>query len=133
MDNYFKKVQSYLHELNYVINYEDAIDGVFVISSGEDDGISNLVIGCAEPILIIEQFLVEISKPTSQVYKSLLKKNREIVHGAFVLDESATKVIFRDTLQIENLDKNELEGSINSLKMLLSEYSGDLIQIAKKQ
>jgi hypothetical protein len=60
-----------------------------------------------------------------------LQKNRDIVHGAFVLDESGEKVIFRDTLQIENIDLNELEGSINSLSLLLSEYSENIIQFSK--
>ena len=61
----------------------------------------------------------------------LLKKNRDIIHGAFVLDESGKKVIFRDTLQILNLDRNELEGSLNSLSLLLSEYSNELIKFSK--
>jgi len=41
-------------------------------------------------------------------------------------------LIFRDTLQMENLDLNELEGSINSLTLLLSEYSNELITFSKK-
>jgi len=61
----------------------------------------------------------------------LLQKNREIVHGAFSLDETGKKLLFRDTLQIENLDLNELEGSINSLKLLMAEYSEHLLEFAK--
>jgi hypothetical protein len=48
-----------------------------------------------------------------------------------VLDETGKKVIFRDTLQLENLDQNELEGSLNSLSLLLSEYSTELIEFSK--
>ena len=58
-------------------------------------------------------------------------KNRDIIHGAFVLDESGKKLIFRDTLQIANLDLNELEGTLNSLSLLLSEYSDELINFSK--
>ena len=47
----------------------------------------------------------------TDTFKELLKKNRELVHGAFALDDSGKKVIFRDTLQLENLDMNELQGS----------------------
>lgn len=64
-------------------------------------------------------------------FKSLLQKNRDIIHGAFVLDESGSKVIFRDTLQIENIDLNELEGTLNSLSLLLSEYSDHIIKFSK--
>ncbi|MFT6442591.1 MAG: hypothetical protein ACJASM_002140, partial [Salibacteraceae bacterium] len=36
-----------------------------------------------------------------------------------------------DTLQIVSLDLNELEGSLNSLSLLLSEYSDELIKFSK--
>jgi hypothetical protein len=49
-----------------------------------------------------------------------------------VLDESGKNLMFRDTLQVENLDLNELEGSLNSLSLLLSEYSDELINMSKK-
>jgi hypothetical protein len=57
--------------------------------------------------------------------------NRTLVHGAFVLNDEGTKIIFRDTLQLENLDKNELEGSINALSIALAEYAGELIEFSK--
>jgi hypothetical protein len=61
----------------------------------------------------------------------LLQKNREIVHGAFVLDDTGKRLLFRDTLQLENLDLNEVEASINSLKLLMAEYAGEMLQFAK--
>jgi len=130
MANDFDKVRDYLMELDYSIVKEDKEDAVFVVES-EVDGIKNLVIGCADPILIMEQHLFEITNPKNDVYKQLLVKNRDLVHGAFVLDEGGTKVLFRDTLQLENLDLNELEGSLNSLSLLLSEYSDEIIKFSK--
>jgi hypothetical protein len=130
MESSFKKVKNYLLELNCNIVFENESDGVLVINN-EEGGVSNLVLGCADPLLIMEQFLFELRNDNIEVFKNLLVKNRDIVHGAFVLDESGTKVIFRDTLQIENLDLNELEGSINSLMLLLSEYSNEIIKFSK--
>ena len=78
------------------------------------------MLGCADPILIMEQFILELSHESTEIYKSLLKKNRDIIHGAFVLDDSYRKVIFRDTLELENLDRNELEATLNSLGLLLN-------------
>lgn len=131
MNDYFDKVKSYLLELDYNILLEDESDGVIVVES-EEDGIKNLVLGIADPLLIIEQFLVEISSPSGDDYKHLLQKNRDIVHGAFVLDDSGSKVIFRDTLQLENLDLNEIEATFNSLSLLLNEYSEELIKLSAK-
>ncbi len=130
MSSYFQKVKDYLLDLEYYISYENEDDQVFVVND-EVSCIKNLVIGCADPILIMEQFVFELTEENSQVYRGLLQKNRNIVHGAFVLDESGLKVIYRDTLQIENLDKNELAASINSLSLLLSEYSEELLDYAK--
>lgn len=130
MDNYFDKVQGFLLDLDFNILQENEEDGVFWVDK-EDAGIHNLVIGCLDPILVMEQFLFQIGNDNNDVYKKLLIKNRDIIHGAFVLDESGTKVIFRDTLQLENLDLNELEGSLNSLSLLMSEYSEELIEFSK--
>jgi hypothetical protein len=130
MNNYFAKVQGFLLDLDYNILSENEEDGVFWVEN-EEAGIHNLVIGCLDPILVMEQFLFEIKEDTKEMYKNLLIKNRDIIHGAFVLDETGKKVIFRDTLQLENLDQNELEGSLNSLSLLLSEYSTELIEFSK--
>jgi len=130
MNNYFDKVQGFLLDLDFNILQENEEDGVFWVDK-EEAGIHNLVIGCLDPILVMEQFLFEINNDKNDVYKKLLIKNRDIIHGAFVLDESGKKVIFRDTLQLENLDLNELEGSLNSLSLLMSEYSEELIEFSK--
>jgi hypothetical protein len=132
MDTNFNKVREYLQELDYLIVHQNPAEGVFQVEK-EESGIKNLVIGCAEPILIMEQFICEIGKPTAETYKRLLIKNRDIIHGAFVLDESGKNLLFRDTLQLEHLDLNELAGSLNSLSLLMSEFSDELIKISQKK
>ena len=114
MDNDFDKVKNYILELNYLITYENADDGLIAIEK-ETEGIKNLVLGIADPLLIVEQFILEINNGSTEVYKSLLQKNRDIIHGAFVLDTSGKKIIFRNTHELENLDLNELEATLNSL------------------
>ena len=130
MDNDFNKVKNFILELNYLITYENESDGLIAIEK-ETEGIKNLVLGIAEPLLIVEQFILEINKENQDVYKRLLQKNRDIIHGAFVLDESGKKLIFRNTHELENLNLNEIEGTLNSLGLLLSEYSEELIKFSK--
>lgn len=131
MKDSFNTIKEFLLDLGHSISIEDENDGLFVIDD-EGLGIKNLVIGLADPILIMEQYILEIKDAPKDVYRQLLIKNRDIIHGAFVLNETGEKLIFRDTLQMENIDKNELEGSINSLTLLLSEYSEQLIGFSKK-
>jgi len=46
--------------------------------------------------------------------------------------QRAEHILFRDTLQLENLDRNELEASIHALSLALAEHSSELINYAKK-
>jgi len=128
---YFKKIESYISKLGYSVSYQNEKEGIFCIES-EADGIKNLIIGVAPPILIVEQFIFTLKNDDKDILKSLLIKNRDIIHGAFVLDEEGKKVIFRYTMQIENLDMNEFEGALNSLGLLLSEYYEQIIEFSKK-
>jgi hypothetical protein len=130
MENYNTKIKDYLMQLDFNITYENSQDGILMISK-ESEGIKNLILGIAPPILIMEQYIFNIKNNNEEVFRKLLQKNRDIIHGAFVLDETGQKVIFRDTLQIENLDLNELEASLNSLSLLLSEYSEQIINFSK--
>ena len=128
---YFQKVESFISKLGYSVSYQNEKDGIFLIES-EQDGIKNLIIGVAPPILIMEQYIFTMKSYDADIMKSLLKKNRDIIHGAFALDEEGKKVIFRYTLQVENLDINEFEGALNSLGLLLSEYYEQIIEFSKK-
>ena len=130
MKDYFNVVKGYLTDLELDVKYESSKECVFIVSS-EQDGIINLIICVAYPIVIFEQFLFEIKTDTPSVYKALLQKNRDIIHGAFVLDDTGRKVIFRDSLQLENLDQNEFGATLNSLSLLLSEYSEQIINFSK--
>lgn len=131
MSNHLDKVKNYLFELGYKIISEDAENELVVITD-EAKGIKDLIIDCEAPILIFEQHIFDLKKDDPSILKKLLQWNREVVHGAFVLDDSGQKVLFRDTLQLENLDLNELEASIDSLSLAMAEYSGDIIKFAKQ-
>jgi hypothetical protein len=130
MSENLQKVKDYLEELEFSISSEDAAEELVVIDD-EEKGIKNLIIDCEDPVLVLEQVIMDIPQDTEGFFKRLLQMNRTLVHGAFVLDEKATKVIFRDTLQLENLDRNELDGSINALSIALAEYAGELIEFSK--
>mgnify|MGYP000054436989 CR=1 FL=1 len=133
MDKHYLKVKEYLESLNYSPSYESAEKNLFIINQ-EENGINKLVICCAYPLLIMEQFIAEIEESDAlTIFRNLLKKNRDIIHGAFALDSTGKKLIFRDTLQLENLDRNELQGSISSLQLLLEEYKEYLQTITLKK
>ncbi len=126
--NAFDTVKQYLLDLDYNILETDLEEELFVVEK-EEAGIHRLHIDCEDPILIIEQPLFTISEKNTDLFFELLKKNRDIVHGAFAITDENI-VIFRDTLQLENLDMNELEGTLESLELLLAEYGNRLIELS---
>ena len=130
MNEYFSKVKDFILDLSFTITHEDEENGVIIIEN-ESEGIKNLVLALADPLLIVEQFIFEIDHTHPDIYKKLLQKNRDIIHGAFVLDESGNRVIYRNTHELENLDLNELQATLNSLELLLSEYSEEIIELSK--
>jgi hypothetical protein len=126
----FQKVKGFIMAMGFVISHEDPKEELVVIDD-DDRGIKNFVIDCEAPILILEQVIIPIPENSSDFCKRLLQINRTLVHGAFVLDEEGTTLLFRDTLQIENLDYNELEGSIDALSLALAEYADELVTFAR--
>jgi len=125
----FDVVKGYLLDMGMAIVSDNPAEELVVVEN-EDEGIKNLIIDCEAPIVIIEQLIMKVAGGSPDMFKRLLQMNRELIHGAFVLDDSGEMLLFRDTLQLENLDYNELEGSIKALSMALSEYGSELLGFA---
>lgn len=123
---YFDTVKTMLLDLEYNIVEEDAALELFVIDD-TDSGINKLIVDCEDPLLILEQVIMPVPARPGDLFRRLLQMNRLLVHGAFVLDDDARTVLFRDTLRIENLDANELEGSIEALSLALAENATELL------
>jgi hypothetical protein len=126
----FEKVKDFILDMGFAISHEDPKEELVVINDDER-GIKNFVIDCEAPILILEQVIIPMPEGSSDFCKRLLQINRTLVHGAFVLDEEGTTLLFRDTLQLGNLDRNELEGSIDALSLALAEYADELVTFAR--
>ncbi len=127
MKDKFNLIKEFLNDMEISITKEDAAEELVIVED-EENGIKNLVIDCEAPIVVLEQVIMKVPQNKDTLYRRLLQLNRQLVHGAFVVDETETYVIFRDTLQLENLDRNELEGSIHALTLALSEYGAELLE-----
>ena len=126
----FERVKGYLTDLGLTIIDENAAEELVVVDD-EEHGIKNLVVDCEAPIVVMEQLIMELPAASAEVFRRLLQMNRTLVHGAFVLDEDGKQLFFRDTLQLENLDRNELEGSVASLSLALAEHASELLGFAR--
>ena len=132
MSEKFDLVKQYLYDMELPIIIEDPMEELVVVEN-EDNGVKNLVIDCEDPIVILEQVIMPVPPEPGDLFKRLLMLNRQLVHGAFALDEEGGMVLFRDTLQLENLDRNELEGSISALSLAMAEHGPELLKFVAQK
>lgn len=130
--NYFEKVKNLVLDLEYDITQEDEATGILIINK-ETNGICNMVLDCEDSILVLEQIIFPVKEDNAEYYKQLLQMNRTLIHGAFVLNSNQDKniITFRDTLELENLDSNELAESLNALSYALAENMNALLMFAE--
>lgn len=129
--NYTERILGYLEQMQYEVLYLDEESGIVKVAN-QKDGVYHLIIGIVPPVLIFEYYIMNITNESLDMYKQLLQKNRDMIHGAFVLNETGKQLLYRYTLQIENVDFNEFESAVNALSFLLNEYAHQLINFSKQ-
>ena len=130
--DYFDTVKQHLTELGLEYSVSSEHEEILIVNDA-NRGIQNLIIDCEDSLLVLEQYICTLSDPkNSENLLSLLQMNRNLIHGAFAVDDSGEKLIFRDTLQLANLDQNELDASISALGLGLAENATKLISMAKR-
>jgi len=128
----FNTVKDYVLELGFAISKEIPDEEILIIND-EERGIQSLVIDCEDTVLVVEQLILKLDSAASTVtYKRLLQINRDLVFGAFVLNEEGDSLLYRNTLALANLDLNELESTINALSLGLAENGEELLSFADK-
>ena len=129
MNDEMTKVQNYLNELNVVVSKVDTDETLFVVDDKEK-GFSNLFIDVENPLVVVQQVLGKMKDvESSKDLKKLMEANSTLVHGAFCLSDDV--VMFRDTLDVQNLDRNELESTLNALSLAMVEHSKTLLEVLK--
>lgn len=125
----FATVKEYILELGFAIAEEIPAEEIIIVND-EERGVQNLVIDCEDTVLVIEQLIIRIAAEAAEAHKRILQMNRDLIFGAFVLNEEGDGLLYRNTLALENLDLNELESTINSLGLGLAEHGEELLGFA---
>lgn len=127
----FATVKEYVLELGLAIAEEIPEEEIIIVND-EERGVQNLVVDCEDTVLVIEQLILKVATEAAETYQRILQMNRDLVFGAFVLNEEGDSLLYRNTLALENLDLNELESTINSLSLGLAEHGEELLGFAAK-
>jgi len=113
-------IESYLARAE--VPYEEVgEDGMWLVhdsSLGE-----NIAIQSADSLLLFRVKVLELREVTDKaaLYEELLNLNAsDLVHGAYGISEDA--VVLTCTLQIENLDYNELQAVLDDFSLALANH-----------
>ena len=128
----FNTVKEFVLELGFVISSEIPEEEIVIIDD-EERGIQSLVIDCEDTVLVLEQIILQLDTAVgAEGLARILQMNRDLIFGAFVLNDDGGALLYRNTLALENLDLNELESTINALSLGLAENGEELLGFAAK-
>jgi len=100
--------------------------GLWVLAP--DDGGGQIVVNFAPPVVVLRVNVMEMpaeeGKQTALMRRLLELNAEEMVHGSYGIEES--QVVLTDALQIENLDFNEFQASIESITLALGSHMASL-------
>ena len=118
-------IQDFLIKLE--LPHEEPRPGTFVIQGG--DGLDNIVITIAGPVLVFRVKLMEVPKASGghreELFRTLLELNAtEMMHGAYGVEGES--VVICDALQLENLDFNEFAATIDDISLAVASHMGRL-------
>jgi hypothetical protein len=106
------------------LDFEEVSEGMWLAYPDEEHGGTPLVISYAPPLLVFRLKVLDVPRDGDkchQLYRRLLQANAsELVHAAYGLEEE--DVILTDSLQLENLDFNEFQASVDSMQMAVASH-----------
>lgn len=104
------------------LDFEEVSEGMWLAYPDQEHGGTPLVISHSPPLLVFRLKVLDVPRDgdkCNQLYKRLLQANAsEMVHAAYGLEEE--DVILTDSLQLENLDFNEFQATVDSFQMAMA-------------
>jgi hypothetical protein len=125
-------VEAYLLKMNRKFRAVDDQPGMFLVEGGA--GLPSVAVRVDPPLVVIRVHVgaaAPASDPTqtSAFYRRLLELNaRELVHASYGVDQG--QVMLSSALELENLDYNELEATMDEIDLALSQQLPSLAKLA---
>jgi hypothetical protein len=118
-----EEIQSFIDRMvDGGMTSEELEEGLWVLSPEGDGG--RVVVDYEPPVVVIRVNIMDLpseDKKRSELMKRLLELNAtELVHGSYGLEGSY--VVLTDALQLENIDFNEFQASIDSITLALGRH-----------
>lgn len=120
-------VESFLFRME--LEYEQVATDMWLVQTDDDsDAGVRLVIHHSPPVLLLRLKVLDVpedERRCTELYRRLLELNAtDLLHASYGIEED--DVILYDTLELENLDFNEMQASVDSIYMALASHREQL-------
>lgn len=117
-----KDVEAYLLRLNRRFRALEEQPGTFLVEVGEKA--PPLVVRVEPPLVVVRVHIGDVGpsegKGDGALFRKLLELNaRQLVHAAYGLDDG--HIVLSSALELENLDFNELQATMDEIDMALAQ------------
>ena len=115
-----KDVEAYLLRLNRPYRSVEERPGTFLVETS--GGMPPIAVRVDPPLVVVRVHIGDIESGTSPsaLYRRLLELNvRQLVHASYGIDDG--RVVLSSALELENLDFNELQATLDEIDMALAQ------------
>jgi len=129
-----KDIEAYLGRLNRRYQAVEGEPGTFLISSGEK--YPPVALRVDPPLVVLRVHIGNVPGAGAEVdstnlFRKLLQLNAKgLVHASYGIDDD--RIILSSALELENLDFNELEATLDEIDLALAEHVPLLAELSKK-
>lgn len=110
------------------MDWNEVDEGMFLVQSPS----GGVVVHLSDPVLLVRLKVMDLpngESDLSELYRALLELNAtDIVHGAYGIENG--ELILTDTLELQTLDFEELQASVESLQYAASSHLGRIKVLA---
>jgi hypothetical protein len=115
-----KDVEAYLLRLNRRFRALEERPGTFLVEMGEKT--PPLVLRIEPPLVVVRVHIGDVSGGAGEgaLFRHLLELNaHQLLHAAYGVDEG--HIVLSSALELENLDFNELQATLDEIDMALAQ------------
>jgi hypothetical protein len=129
-----RDIEAYLGSMNRRYSTVDGHEGMYLVQSSER--MPPIALRIVAPLVVFRVYIGDAPRPGEgsdhvPLYRKLLELNAgSLVHTSFGLE--GEQIVLCSALELENLDYNELEATLEELDLTLVQQVPVLAQLSKK-
>jgi len=125
-----KDVEAYLEKLNRAHTAVAGQEGTFLLHPGSD-AMPPMVVRVDPPLVIVRVHVGDAPDGApAGLFRKLLELNvRSLVHASYGLE--GNRIVLSSALELENLDFNEIEATVDEIDLALAQQVPDLVRLAQ--